>query len=831
MSWKKDGHTWATAQVPQRGTGSVGILSSSWKEKKPSDLFQAVPNSMGYLEPLEDSTWSQNVDSAASMYPPPTLPLTLDPTWGEDYQDLSTWCPKLQPVMAADTKDSSYTVQDDELNTPEVGVQHDFNFTASCNVLKENTMQYLSEAWDTSLQLPSPPLYVPQKSSLEETVKKTDTGNTQSVTTNEFFIDDGCVLSVSHEEEIVTSHNVEGLNLEFVQTKEPDGMKESVNSCELGVAHRGKNMDIGNYRSGKYSLVVIKEETDKNTDVKMANRVANTDKVGSLGSLLVSDLYVRIEGNDVPVHTNQLQAEENLGLKNLLSGSYHSSSNDGIKSVETFGCNTVVSKVTDTELRRKCEVIRPVKTNTDMMMQTVGYEEGAGKFASVDARTHAAEVAGQKETTTSIFGTDISVKVGQRLLPVNSELTGTAEHVEILAKSLAGMSSEPHVAGIHVNEGMLGGNSGIQQQMAVKEENATDRNFKLNLSPVWEGTDNSSINVSTPDVMEYLMKQTANFDLIGYIFSNPKDFQQDLLPVSGDDRISASCTDETPKVEPIIAQIEQSPDDAEFVDSTEGNTAVEVEVVKPFCIAKSDHEQNDSMFEPMELEEEEVHCSLEHRSDQLFEEQARMNVKNDFKQNKGQWIQKVIETRNDTQPDSTLESRILKDGSDLRLKISKVKVSRGQTSSKKVVLPQEQVSPKEDASELKELPLSKRTRGRPAKRALPSTSEEKNETRPTNRSPRTKSCSLDEPWIPPSKRTRLTSGESCDRYRELRDKNNEASRKSRQNRKTKESGMKEYAAELERDNQTLQIKADEMERLVKKLREALLEAVVKAKKQ
>jgi hypothetical protein len=68
------------------------------------------------------ATWSQNIDSAASMYPPPTLPLTLDLEWGEDYQDLSTWCSKLQQDMVADTKGSSGTVPDDELNTPEVGM-------------------------------------------------------------------------------------------------------------------------------------------------------------------------------------------------------------------------------------------------------------------------------------------------------------------------------------------------------------------------------------------------------------------------------------------------------------------------------------------------------------------------------------------------------------------------------------------------------------------------------------------------------------------------------------------------------------------------------------
>jgi hypothetical protein len=56
------------------------------------------------------------------MYAPPTLPLTLDLTWGEDYQDLSGWCSKQQPETAANTEVSSFTAQDVELNTPEVGM-------------------------------------------------------------------------------------------------------------------------------------------------------------------------------------------------------------------------------------------------------------------------------------------------------------------------------------------------------------------------------------------------------------------------------------------------------------------------------------------------------------------------------------------------------------------------------------------------------------------------------------------------------------------------------------------------------------------------------------
>jgi len=79
---------------------------------------------------------------------------------------------------------------------------------------------------------------------------------------------------------------------------------------------------------------------------------------------------------------------------------------------------------------------------------------------------------------------------------------------------------EPLVAGAHANEDVPGGNLGMQPQMALKEGSATEKNMKLNLSTVWEGTDDSSIGISTPDVMEFLLKQNGNFDLIGYVFSN-----------------------------------------------------------------------------------------------------------------------------------------------------------------------------------------------------------------------------------------------------------------------------------------------------------------------
>lgn len=66
-----------------------------------------------------------------------------------------------------------------------------------------------------------------------------------------------------------------------------------------------------------------------------------------------------------------------------------------------------------------------------------------------------------------------------------------------------------------------------------------------------------------------------------------------------------------------------------------------------------------------------------------------------------------------------------------------------------------------------------------------------------------------------------------DRYRELRDKNNEASRRSRQNRKDKERSMFTALEEAERKNVRLKARAEELEKLVTSLRQLLLQVVLK----
>lgn len=64
-------------------------------------------------------------------------------------------------------------------------------------------------------------------------------------------------------------------------------------------------------------------------------------------------------------------------------------------------------------------------------------------------------------------------------------------------------------------------------------------------------------------------------------------------------------------------------------------------------------------------------------------------------------------------------------------------------------------------------------------------------------------------------------------YRECREKNNEASRRSRMNKKAKESEMTIRAVELERDNKVLKMKVEELEKLVTSMRNALLRSALK----
>jgi len=70
---------------------------------------------------------------------------------------------------------------------------------------------------------------------------------------------------------------------------------------------------------------------------------------------------------------------------------------------------------------------------------------------------------------------------------------------------------------------------------------------------------------------------------------------------------------------------------------------------------------------------------------------------------------------------------------------------------------------------------------------------------------------------------------SDDKYRQLRDRNNEASRKSRATRKAKENELNSSASQLEAINRRLTVKAEELEQMVNDMRQALLKMMTKKK--
>jgi hypothetical protein len=98
-------------------------------------------------------------------------------------------------------------------------------------------------------------------------------------------------------------------------------MKTSVNTYEL--EHTVKCMDFGSCEPASNACLRAfdKAGTAVNTNVR----------IGSLESLLGPSFDARpLDNGIISVHTDQQQAESNLSLKNLLSGSiYHSTTNVG----------------------------------------------------------------------------------------------------------------------------------------------------------------------------------------------------------------------------------------------------------------------------------------------------------------------------------------------------------------------------------------------------------------------------------------------------------------------------------------------------------------------
>lgn len=79
----------------------------------------------------------------------------------------------------------------------------------------------------------------------------------------------------------------------------------------------------------------------------------------------------------------------------------------------------------------------------------------------------------------------------------------------------------------------------------------------------------------------------------------------------------------------------------------------------------------------------------------------------------------------------------------------------------------------------------------------------------------------------PVKIKSVLSSPNTSRYRELRDKNNEASRKSRLNRKLKDQQMEEEATELVERNIKLKAEVKQLEKLVSSMRNNLMQILIR----
>jgi hypothetical protein len=298
-----------------------------------------------------------------------------------------------------------------------------------------------------------------------------------------------------------------------------------------------------------------------------------------------------------------------------------------------------------------------------------------------------------------------------------------------------------------------------------------------------------------------------------------------VLParVEFDNRTSTSCTSE------VTDTVETFTGDMEVMASTQDDTAVNVMVVKAFVVETSPGRQwSYAKAEHMEVEEEfnpfSSSFKLLGKPNQEFE---GGNVRKGHEGNKDERFPKVRRSRKELQaPTSSLESKVCQCDPGVKLKIS-----RSKPASSTMGLSSQKLPPRKNISGLEELSLPNQSCGRPVKWVFPSAPKEKSSSGSRSQWRKSSSSVADDSWTPSPERSRMSSVvPEIDQYLEMRYRNNVASRKCRQNRRAQESEMMEAAAKLVRDNQSLKIKADELERHVKKLREALLEVVNKTKK-
>lgn len=736
----KGGLARTVARVPPLGkTLKKEPLAGRYEEKISTHCYHTVPNQEDYLEPIGES-WSVDPDSAVSMFSPPIPTVAFDP---EDFQDLSPYC--LLPedkssVMVGVTRGSSGTVQDDELNTPDIGFQREFNFTSSKNVLLEDTSVCL-EGWEI------PSLVLPEISIAEE--KSAETSKKEDIDilhtkSDGIYIDMGCDLTVGYEEEIVS-----------------------------------QNQEVSENRDETF-MIVSQIQNEKSMNKSVHNREEmgtslNTETVYRVGNELVMNInfvnFQSVDDTTIPPKTSTSDFH-NLRLESLLGAAH----NDRIVTLVDS------SKQPTTTLSLGSLLAESAKTSDTKSRENT--QKSVNELVAVSG-----------DSIQYLLGTDLTKEEQLNFIPV--------EDIPIdlptkNSKSLANLA------------GSTDNGDGAKQPQSLHTEDTTQKKKKkmtLNLPPLLE-----TAEINTP-VLDKLLAGNGKFDLMSYVFDNNQalpldspDVKSFLSLISFDDMAAAGPSHAMAPPAKMPLEATAPPVKIE-VDDNQNATTIEG-IVVDLNGSSLDGQWNISQTNEMEVDD--IEESVEIKFDPKPLEEQKKSLKGG----------KISRSRVGVPYRTELESKI-QGGSSLKLKITK-----------KIPDPsiQKHIFSKKKFSEQDKVSTS-RPRGRPAKRQYPSTSKEENLSKSRQRKYSSSSSVFDEPVTPQSKRSRLSSVESeCDRYRELRDRNNEASRKSRQSRKSRELEMKDIGTKLEKENQSLRIRAEEMERLVKKLRQELIETISKSKR-
>ncbi|PSN58435.1 hypothetical protein C0J52_02825 [Blattella germanica] len=293
-----------TAQMPRALTGSL--------DRAKARRSQQTPSIGGYVTVPGEPTWSQNIDSAASMFP-------QTPRWEEEFQDLSSYCQTQEQNMSSgkeiDTKSSSCIVPDDELNTPEVCIP-EFDFTRR-NVLSRAETSPVSlfggETWGFTNN--------------NEKIGDGATPEVKPILSSEITSDQLSIPSVVNEEEINTSHETV-IMLENTVNQEMDINMMSQDDVIIFVNQTNSEVigDTSNEQNVEASLRYLESITQvpsQNTlpaDNSFNSSVTDQIKI-EMDNYMETESEELVQGNtlDAVVETVPTAARKSLKQKSNLS--------------------------------------------------------------------------------------------------------------------------------------------------------------------------------------------------------------------------------------------------------------------------------------------------------------------------------------------------------------------------------------------------------------------------------------------------------------------------------------------------------------------------------